>query len=206
MDHGFFNQPTLELSKQLLGAELIHETDQGIVSGNIVEAEAYLGPEDRAAHSFGGRRTKRTEVMYGPPGHAYFYIIYGIHLCFNIVSGPPGKPEAILIRALEPTHGIETMMVNRGMDVPCDSEGHWKQSQLKQLTNGPGKLVKALGVSLDLYGHNLAQPPLYVKPPERTLSDNEIATGPRIGIDNTGEARDYPYRFWIKGNPFVSKG
>lgn len=141
MDQKFFNQNTLELSKQLLDAELIHQTDKGNVAGKIVEVEAYLGPDDRSAHSYGGRRTKRTEVMYGPPGHAYLYLIYGIHVCFNIVGGPPGKPEAILVRALEPTHGVETMIQNRAMEIPKDSQGHWKPNKLKQLTNGPGKLV-----------------------------------------------------------------
>lgn len=202
MNHNFFDQPTLDLSKQILGAELIHETEDGIVlSGKIVEVEAYLGPEDRAAHSYGGRRTKRTEVMYGPPGHAYLYIIYGIHVCLNIVSGPAGKPEAILLRAVEPVRGIEKMSLNRGFGPAEDLSARRE----KQLTSGPGKLVQALGIPIGLYGHDLSEPPLYVRPPESPVPAGEIATGSRIGIENTGEARDYPYRFWIRGNPYVSK-
>lgn len=205
MDHGFFNQDTLELSKQLLGAELTHQTNKGNISGKIVEVEAYLGRDDRAAHSYGGRRTKRTEVMFGPPGHAYLYLIYGIHVCLNVVGGPIGTPEAILIRALEPTHGTETMIENRAMEILQDSQGGWKPNKIKQLTNGPGKLVQALGVSLNMYGHDLLQSPLSIIPPDNPVPEKQIATGPRIGIENTWEARDYPYRFWITQNPFVSK-
>ncbi|HET7580060.1 MAG TPA: DNA-3-methyladenine glycosylase [Bacillales bacterium] len=201
MNLDFFHQPTLELSKQLLGAKLIYETEDGPIAGNIVETEAYLGPEDRAAHSYGGRRTKRTEVMFGPPGHAYLYFIYGMHVCFNVVSGPAGKPEAILIRALEPTEGIEKMSVNRGFG----SLSELTVRKRRQLTNGPGKLVQALGIPHSLYGHALNQPPLQILPPEEPISEDAIGIGPRIGIENTGEARDYPYRFWIKENPFVSK-
>ncbi|HEX7064223.1 MAG TPA: DNA-3-methyladenine glycosylase [Bacillales bacterium] len=196
MNQGFFRKPTLELSKQLLGATLVHETNDGTLSGKIVEVEAYLGPEDRAAHSFGGRRTKRTEVMFGQPGHAYLYMIYGIHVCLNVVSGPAGKPEAILLRALEPVCGIEKMSMNRELS---------QHRNRKQLTNGPGKLVKALNIPIDLYGHDLSRPPLHILPPDKPVPFDEIAEGPRIGIENTGEARDYPYRFWIRGNPYVSK-
>ncbi|HET7522446.1 MAG TPA: DNA-3-methyladenine glycosylase [Bacillales bacterium] len=205
MNQDFFNRPTLELCKRLLGAQLCHQTPKGTITGNIVEVEAYCGPEDRAAHSYGGRRTKRTEVMFGPAGHAYLYIIYGIHICLNIVSGPPGKPEAILIRALEPTQGIETMIGNRKISVPRDTEGKWNINRLKQLTNGPGKLTKALDIPLSLYGHDLTRPPLDVRPLAEPLPEGGISSGPRIGIDNTGEARHYPWRFWIKGNRFVSK-
>lgn len=205
MNHEFYKQETLDLSKNLLGAELIYNTGHGTTAGIIVETEAYKGPEDRAAHSFGGRRTERTEVMYGPPGHAYLYMIYGMHVCFNVVSGPVDKPEAVLIRALEPTQGIEQMMENRAIDIQRDAAGNWKINRLKSLTNGPAKLVKALGLSRDLYGHDLTLPPLYIKPSDRPIPRSEMAEGPRIGIENTGEARDYPWRFWIKANPFVSK-
>ncbi|MFC4619042.1 DNA-3-methyladenine glycosylase [Camelliibacillus cellulosilyticus] len=205
MTDSFFKTPTLELSKRLLGAELIHETAHGPIGGTIVEVEAYLGPEDRAAHSYGGRRTKRTEVMFGPPGRAYLYKIYGMHVCLNVVSGPIGKPEAVLIRALEPTYGIEKMIDNRGIHVSRDSHGQWRLNQLKGLTNGPGKLVKALALTMDFYNHDLAKPPLTITPPEKAIAEHHIGVGPRIGIDNTGEARAYPYRFWIKGHPFVSR-
>jgi DNA-3-methyladenine glycosylase len=196
----FFQQPTLELAKQLLGMEMVHETKEGTVAGRIIEVEAYKGPEDQAAHSFGGRRTKRTEVMYGAPGYAYIYLIYGMHLCLNIVTGPKEKPEAILIRALEPTQGIDLMGKHRNIDV-FDR----KISKLKTLTNGPGKVSKALNISMQQYGHDLTRSPLYIKFRSSKLQGNNIANGPRINIDYAGEACYYPWRFWIKGNPFVSK-
>lgn len=184
----FFRGPTLELCKRLLGAELVH----GETAGLIVEVEAYIGPGDRAAHSYGGRRTKRTEVMFGPPGFAYVYISHGIHYCFNVVSGEEGNPEAILVRALQPTRGIEIMRERRR----CQDD--------RELTNGPGKLCQALGITLEHYGWDLTQPPFFIRPGQ-TLRDEDIACGPRIGIDSAGEARYYPWRFWIKGNPYVSR-
>lgn len=201
MNWDFFELPTLELAKRLLGCELVHETKEGQLAGIIVETEAYLGPEDRAAHSFGGRRTPRTEVMFGRPGLAYLYFIYGMHVCFNVVSGPIGKPEAILIRAIEPTSGKKLMSPNRKFG----SYDNLAPTKQKQLTNGPGKLVQALGIGLDFYSHDLTKSPLYVRQNVCNFSDQDIMCGPRVGIENTGEARDYPYRFWIKDHPYVSK-
>lgn len=142
MEKSLFELPTLDLAKALLGKKLKHETSHGVVSGKIIEVEAYKGPEDRAAHSFSGKRTKRTQVMYGPPGFTYLYIIYGIHLCFNIVSGPINKPEAILIRALEPLEGRHIMSKHR---FQTEIESLNRRQRL-QLTNGPGKLTQALGI------------------------------------------------------------
>lgn len=201
MNRDFFKLPTLDLAKRLLGCELVHESNVGRLAGMIVETEAYLGPEDRAAHSYGGRRTKRTEVMYEGPGLAYLYFIYGMHVCFNLVSGRVGKPEAILIRAIEPTSGIEKMSCNRRFG----SYNQLTAAKRKQLTNGPGKLVQALGIGLEFYGHDLRKPPLFIRPDHKSFADSEIATGPRIGIENTGEARAYPYRFWVRDHSFVSK-
>ncbi|GGB47474.1 DNA-3-methyladenine glycosylase [Fictibacillus barbaricus] len=185
--------PTLALAKKLLGMELIHESNEGVTTGYIVETEAYLGPEDRAAHSFGNRRTARTEVMFHHAGTIYTYFIYGMHVCFNIVSGPFDKPEAILIRAIEPVRGIEIMRERRG---------RIKNDIL--LTNGPGKLSKSMGFSLQDNGNKLnaggirIEEGLEVKP-------YQIASGPRIGIQYAEEAIHYPYRFWIKNNPYVSR-
>ncbi|MFC7393544.1 DNA-3-methyladenine glycosylase [Scopulibacillus cellulosilyticus] len=199
LTNGFFHRPTLDLAKALLGKTIIHKTDQGTTSGVIVETEAYMGPEDRAAHSFGGKRTKRTEIMYGEAGFAYIYLIYGMHLCLNIVSGPKEKPEAILIRALEPTDGIDLMCKRRKiLTQPLTL------SKKKLLTNGPGKLTKAMGITMSLYGHHLTQPPLSLSDSNYQLCDSEIASGPRININYAQEAIDYPWRFWIKDNPFVS--
>lgn len=201
LNSSFYEQPTLILAKKLLGKELRHETNEGVISGMIVEVEAYLGPEDRAAHSYGGRRTRRTEVMYGAPGINYLYLIYGMHLCFNIVSGPINKPEAILVRAIEPTHGESQMSKNRF------------QKDINQLTNrdkinltsGPGKLTKALGLTIEQNGHLLTQPPLTIADIDIDIATKHIASGPRINIDYAQEAVHYPYRFWIKNNRFVSR-
>ncbi|YCA44105.1 DNA-3-methyladenine glycosylase [Bacillus sp. JZ8] len=187
----FFTQPTIELAQSLLGCLLIKETEDGIASGYIVETEAYKGPEDRAAHSFNNRRTKRTEVMFGKQGYVYTYTMHR-HCLVNIVSAEEGKPEAVLIRAVEPVTGIPLMYERRGQAVKKEV----------QLTNGPGKLTKALGITMEDYGHDIRQPPLYIK---KGILPKQISSGPRIGIENSGEARDYPWRFWIEGNPFVSR-
>ncbi len=185
----FFAQPTLQLAQALLGCLLVKETDDGVASGFIVETEAYIGPDDRAAHSYGNRRTKRTEIMFGEAGHAYTYQMH-THTLVNVVSGEVDKPEAVLIRAIEPYSGVELMLERRPVE------------QKKQLTNGPGKLTKAMGITMEDYGHPLFERPLYIAEGFRPVS---ISKGPRIGIDNAGEAKDYPWRFWISGNPFVSK-
>ncbi|WP_082234884.1 DNA-3-methyladenine glycosylase [Halobacillus massiliensis] len=185
----FYEQPTLELARSLLGCELIKETKDGTASGYIVETEAYMGPEDQAAHSFNNLRTKRTEVMFGPAGNAYTYVMH-THCLVNVVSGPVDKPEAVLIRAVEPAQGIDLMYERRG------------DKKEKDLTNGPGKLTKALGISQEDYGHSLNIPPLYIKEGYKPI---EISQGSRIGIDNSGEARHYPWRFWVSENKFVSR-
>lgn len=204
MDQELFQYPTLQLAKKLLGCELVHCTKEGLTSGIIVETEAYMGPEDAAAHSSGGRRTARTEIMYAEAGHVYVYFIYGMHTCFNIVSGPLHKPEAILIRALEPKEGLPLMVQRRGLEFQQEKEGAWKLNQLKKLTNGPGKLSKAMGITLNDYGIRLNSEHLYVNE-SHTVPESSILSGPRINVDYAGEAAHYPYRFWIKDNPFVSK-
>ncbi|REK58012.1 MAG: DNA-3-methyladenine glycosylase [Thermobacillus sp.] len=188
---GFFDRPTLELAQALLGMLLVCVTEEGAAAGRIVETEAYIGPEDRAAHSCGNRRTPRTEVMFGPPGRAYVYVMH-THSLFNVTSGKEGKPEAVLVRAVEPVLGLELMRARRGpVKRPFD------------LTNGPGKLTKALGITKADYGRPLTAPPLFIaqgRPAEA------VACGPRIGIEGSGEARFYPWRFWEAGNPYVSRG
>ena len=192
LDKAFYRQPTLILAKALLGCLLVKETPEGITSGIIVETEAYKGPEDKAAHSYGYRRTKRTEVMFGEPGISYTYTMH-THCLLNIVSGGIDQPEAVLIRAVEPFSG-ETLMAERRP----------KAKNKYQWTNGPGKLTKALGITMADYGHPFNQPPLQILKGQ-AINESQIAVGPRIGIQNTGEAVNYPWRFWIKGNPFVSK-
>ena len=185
----FFQQPTLQLARSLLGCLLVKETKEGLSAGYIVETEAYKGPHDRAAHSYGNRRTKRTEIMFGQAGRVYTYTMH-THCLINVVSAGIDEPEAVLIRALEPFAGIDLMKKRRPVD------------QMKNLTNGPGKLTKAMGITMEDYGRKLYERPLYIS---EGKSPAEIEQGTRIGIHNSGEARDYPWRFWMKGNPYVSK-
>lgn len=186
----FYNQPTLQLAQQLIGKLLIKETPEGITSGYIVESEAYLGPIDRAAHSYMNRRTPRTEIMFAEAGHVYTYTMH-THCLVNVVCGEVNQPEAVLIRAIEPLEGIELMRTRRGKD-----------KKDKELTNGPGKLCKAMGITMQDYGGQFTRGPLYLAEGKHYST---IESGPRIGIDNTGEARFYPWRFYVKDNPFVSK-
>jgi DNA-3-methyladenine glycosylase len=185
----FFEQPTLELAKALLGCLLVKETNEGITAGYIVETEAYIGPEDRAAHSYNNKRTARTEVMFQRSGLAYTYLMH-THCLFNVVSGGEGNPEAVLVRALDPLYGINLMKNRRCIE------------DLTSLTNGPGKLTKAMGITMADYGHPLKNSPLYLA---KGYIPESISAGKRIGIDNSGEARDYPWRFWVTNNKYVSR-
>lgn len=185
----FYQQPTLELAKLLLGCLLVKETKQGMAAGYIVETEAYIGPIDKAAHSYNNRRTARTEIMFHRSGLAYTYRMH-THCLFNVVSGGEEKPEAVLIRALEPRYGIELMKNRRGI------------KELTKLTDGPGKLTKALQITMEDYGRAITIPPLYIA---EGYCPESISVGKRIGIDKSGEARDYPWRFWITNNKHVSR-
>jgi DNA-3-methyladenine glycosylase len=184
----FYQTPTLQLAKDLLGCLLIKETEEGTTAGYIVETEAYMGPEDRAAHSYKNRRTKRTEIMYAEAGRVYTYVMH-THCLVNVVSGPEEKPEAILIRAVEPHMGEELMEKRR-------------QRTGRELTNGPGKLTKAMGISMEDYGGLFHKGPIYIA---EGKNPQQLECGTRIGIGNSGEAKDYPYRFWIKNNGYVSR-
>ncbi|WP_066187266.1 MULTISPECIES: DNA-3-methyladenine glycosylase [Gracilibacillus] len=185
----FYQQPTLQLAQSLLGCILVKQTDQGTSSGFIVETEAYLGSTDRAAHGFGKRRTKRTEILYTEAGNVYTHLIHN-HCLINVVSGEKESPESVLIRAVEPYTGIEHMLERRPVQ------------QLRQLTSGPGKLTQALGINIDDYGRTFTELPLFLA---KGKQPTKVESGPRIGVNNSGEAKDYPYRFWITGNTFVSK-
>lgn len=185
----FFQKPTLKLAASLLGCILVKETEEGTTAGIIVETEAYIGPMDQAAHSYNNRRTKRTEVMFHAAGLAYTYVMH-THTLFNVVSGEEGNPEAVLIRAIEPLEGLDLMVKRRGMPESAN------------LTNGPGKLTKAMGIKMPDYGHPLTKKPLFIA---QGFVPESISAGKRIGIDNSGEAKDYPWRFWITGNHYVSR-
>jgi DNA-3-methyladenine glycosylase len=190
IEKSFFNAPVLELAKNLLGKYIVHEQPEGLLVAKIVETEAYHGPEDRAANSFSNRRTKRTDVMFGEPGLVYTYQMH-THTLMNVVSGPVGTPHAVLIRAAEPVEGLEQMKENRGVTL-----------KMKNWTNGPGKLTKALGITMDYYGHHWSDKPLFIAD---GAVITEIEAGPRVGIGNSWEAVHYPWRFYEKDNPFVSK-
>jgi DNA-3-methyladenine glycosylase len=183
LPRSFYVRPAIEVARALLGKILVH----GGVSARIVETEAYLGLVDEAAHSWRGR-TPRTEVMFGPPGHAYVYLIYGIHDCLNIVAEPEGSPGCVLIRAVEPVSGIAAMRRRRMV------EG------IEGLTNGPGKLTRALGITLRHNGADLTRGPVTVREPDREQTF-EIGVSPRIGIT---KSVDWPLRFFIAENRFVS--
>ena len=185
----FYVGPTLEIARKLLGCLLVKKSEDGVTSGYIVETEAYRGPIDRAAHSFNNRRTKRTEIMFHSPGHIYTYVMH-THCLVNVVCEEVDQPEAVLIRALEPVEGMDLMKKRRGMD------------NLKNLTNGPGKLTKAMNITMEDYGHTFYDSSLYIA---EGITPEHISSGPRIGIQNSGEARDYPWRFWVTGNGFVSR-
>jgi len=194
LPRAFYQQDTITVSKDLLGKILVHDSSQGKTAGRIVETEAYRGPEDKAAHSSGGRRTARNEVMFGEKGHAYIYFIYGMYYCFNVTAGHvPGKPEAVLIRALEPVAGQDIMAKRRGA----------RQAKATNLTNGPSKLCMAMDISKSQNKTDLTSPPLYIKnaPP---VPKEDIVETTRIGVDYADEWKNRPWRFYIKRNSFVS--
>jgi DNA-3-methyladenine glycosylase len=178
----------VEVAPRLLGCLLIRELEDGTrISGRIVETEAYH-QSDAASHSYKGK-TPRTEIMFGPPGFVYVYFTYGMHYCVNVVTGPEGEGSAVLIRAIEPVEGIERMRANRG------------GLETIQLTNGPAKLCQALQIDKQLNGHDLHTLPLQlrVQPP---IDASEIVTTTRIGITKDAHR---PWRFYVAGNPFISK-
>ena len=181
------NGPALEVAPRLLGCELVREIDGQTVVSRIVETEAY-DQSDAASHSYKGQ-TPRTDVMFGPAGHLYVYFTYGMHYCCNIVTGPAGHGSAVLIRALEPLSGLDVLRQNR----PGRADS--------QLVNGPAKLCQALQINKNWNGHDLSQLPLrlIIKPP---LKQTDIIQTTRVGIS---QAQDVPWRFYIKGNSFVSK-
>ncbi len=183
----------LTVARELLGKTLVVPDKNGKrISGRIVECEAYRGPQDRAAHSYGGRRTKRTETMYQVGGTVYVFFVYGMYYQFNVVTNDIDHPHAILIRALEPVEGIEIMRRRR----------HGQPDH--NLTNGPGKLCLAMGIDRALDGADLLGNKVWLEDAP-AIPRSRVATGPRIGIDYAEEWADKPWRFWIKGNLYVSK-
>ncbi|WP_071131701.1 DNA-3-methyladenine glycosylase [Enterococcus timonensis] len=180
---------TALIAEKLLGHLLTFETPAGIVSGYIVDCEAYVGPLDAASHSFGGRQTPRLRAMYQSAGTIYAYIMH-THLLLNLVTQKSGSPQGVMIRAIEPAAGLEIMEKNR------NKVG-------VNLTNGPGKLTQAMGLTKDIYGTNIFSGPLKVSDIKKTPV--KIITAPRIGIPNKGVWTLAPLRFYVAGNPYVSQ-
>lgn len=196
----FFVRPTLIVAQALLGQHLIREIDGQRLSGLIVETEAYIGPHDSASHASKGR-TSRTEIMFGPPGHTYIYLVYGMHYMLNLVTEPAEFPAAVLIRAIEPLEGMEVMQANRLRRPSTPSARH-----PIHLTSGPAKLCQALCIDKSLNNWNITLGQKLWLESGNTPPDSDIATGPRVGIDYAQpEDRAAPWRFWIRGNQFVSK-
>jgi DNA-3-methyladenine glycosylase len=193
LGRSFYFRPTLHVARDLLGKVLVHETCDGRAAGRIVEVEAYRGPRDRAAHSAGGRRTPRNETMYGPPGHAYVYFVYGMHHCMNVVTRAPDVPEAVLIRALEPLAGVDLMRARRGLA----GGPAWR------LCRGPGSVCRALGLTRAHDGSDLLAGPLRIldAPP---VPGSHVARTPRIGVDYAGPDAALPWRLLVVGSRAVS--
>lgn len=193
LDREFYNRDSVLVARELLGKVLVHEIEGQRLAVKIIEAEAYMGVEDKAAHSYGGKRTPRVEVMYGDPGHAYMFLIYGMYCCFNVVTREKGIPQAVLIRAAEPLEGIQWMAQQR-YGKPYEE---LSKSQLKGFTNGPGKLCKALSLDRSHNGIDLCGDQIYL---EKGTGENfHVIATKRVGIDYAEEAKDYLWRFYIEG-------
>ena len=186
----FYLTDAVSLAHALLGKILVHESHEGIASGIIVETEAYRGPEDKAAHTYNNKRTSRTEIVFGEGGFAYVYLVYGMYHCFNVTANISGKPECVLVRALEPLEGIELMKARR------------KTEKLTNLCSGPGKLCCALGITKELYGADLCGDELYIL--DNDYPDMKITSSPRIGIDYAEEYKNICWRYCVEGNIFIS--
>ena len=201
LSHGFYDGDTVEIARALLGKYLVRRMEDGtVLATRITETEAYVGRCDKACHAYHYRRTERTETMFGPPGHAYIYLVYGLHHCLNLVTEPEGEPSAVLIRGAEPAAGTETLRRLRFGDAPMTPY------RRKHFLDGPGKLCQALALTkaqngLDLTGDTLflcEAPQDAGLPPAPPPRNERLRVGPRIGIDYAEEARFFPWRFWLE--------
>ena len=193
---GYFQASNVvDIARDLLGKFLFSALGGAVCGGMIVETEAYRGPDDRACHAWGNKRTKRTEVMFGPGGHAYVYLCYGIYHLFNVVTGGEGEPHAVLVRAIEPTDNLPLMQNRRGLD-----------RVERRLTAGPGLLTQALGIDCRQYGARLFGPDggLWLEDRGVRLPDDAVLAGPRVGVAYAGECAGWEWRFRIRDNPWTS--
>ena len=190
----FFNRDPRRVGRELLGKLLVRKTPRGILAGRIVETEAYLGKDDAAAHAAAGK-TARNAVLFGPPGHAYVYFIYGNHYCLNVSCLPDGVPGGVLFRALEPVSGIEQMAEARGIEIA-------KEIDIKKISSGPGRMAEALEITRERdNGKSLVSPRSDLRIVDDGYRVRRVMVTPRIGIVKSAEQ---PLRYFIAGNPFVS--
>ena len=197
LDSDFFaSEDVVGHARALLGKRLCTHVNGEYTSGIIVETEAYRGPDDQACHAYGYRRTPRTEDLYKDPGTGYIYICYGIHHLFNVVTAPADVPHAVLIRAVAPDEGIATMLERRGI-----AKAEYR------LTSGPGSLARALGIHSSATGLDLSHPdsPIWIEDVGTAPAPEDIASGIRVGVESAGESAKWPWRFAIRGNPWVSR-
>ncbi|MBD3168735.1 MAG: DNA-3-methyladenine glycosylase [candidate division Zixibacteria bacterium] len=187
LPESFYNRDTVNVARELIGKVLIRKIGGQVLSGRIVETEAYIAEHDPACHAYSGK-TKRNEVMFGPPGFAYVYFTYGMHYCLNFVTEPDGVAAAVLIRALEPLEGIEIMKSNRN------------QEDIKNLCSGPAKLTQAMEIDRSINGIKLNGSDIVVR--ESSFNDFQVGISTRIGINKGVE---FPYRFYQKKSPFLSR-
>lgn len=187
----FFARPVLRVARALIGKLLVHDSAHGMALGRIVETEAYRGPEDLAAHTANGRRTRRNEPMWGEAGRAYVFQLYGMHWAFNVVTGGVGEPHAVLVRAVEPLEPTELLARRRGI-----------APSRRELTNGPGKLCAAFGIDGALSGVDLCDGSrLFIADAPRV---SDVGRSSRINVDYAGDWADVPWRFFERGNRYVS--
>jgi DNA-3-methyladenine glycosylase len=195
LHYDFYQQENVtELAVQLLGKQLFTMIDGVVTGGTIVETEAYNGIIDKASHAYNGRFTPRTATMYEAGGISYVYLCYGIHHLFNVVTATKGNPHAVLIRGIEPTTGIETMLERRKM-----------KNLASRITAGPGALAQALGINKDLNAKDLLGDEIWIEDNGISFPSSEIVASPRVGVDYAGDHALLPWRFFVKGNSFVSK-
>jgi DNA-3-methyladenine glycosylase len=190
LPRSFYSRQTLDVATDLIGKVLVRRLDRRELTGRIVETEAYVGPHDLACHASKGH-TPRTSVMFGPPGYAYVYMIYGFYFCLNVVTEPLGYPAAVLIRAVEPLENVDLMRELRNNPVRDTN-----------IASGPGKLCRAMSIDKQLNGADLLGTTIWIE--DRKIDPGPIRTSPRVGVDYAGEYRDKPWRFFVEGNAHVS--
>lgn len=190
----YLNQDVIFLAKDLLGKVLFTQIEGQITAGVIIETEAYFGEIDKASHAYGGRRTNRTEIMYSEGGVSYVYLCYGIHHLFNIVTSVKGQPHAVLIRAIEPLIGTEIMELRRNMPISKST-----------ISSGPGSAAKALGIDNTFNQKDLGGEEIWVEDHSIKYTDDQIVASPRVGVAYAQEDAFLPWRFFVKGNKYVSK-